>query len=68
MAFAAFLSQQADLGSKWAPSFVRIVTEFPMTQTNKILKRELVTQQWRVPDELWLRPAKSTEFEPFSAG
>ena len=66
VAFAEFLSQQADLGSKWAPSFVRIVTEFPMTQTNKILKRELVSQQWHGPDPVWFRPAKSTVFEPFS--
>ena len=37
-----------------------------MTQTNKILKRELVSQQWHGPDPVWFRPAKSTVFEPFS--
>ena len=37
VAFGEFLAAQPDLGSKWAPTFVRIVSEFPMTQTNKIL-------------------------------
>ncbi|CAB4863682.1 unannotated protein [freshwater metagenome] len=65
-AFATFLTQQADMGSKWAPTFVRIVRDFPMTQTNKILKRELVKEQWRVDDEIWWRPGKALRYERFS--
>ena len=67
VAFATFLGEQPDLGSKWAPAFVRIVTDFPMTQTNKILKRELVKQQWRVADKIWWRVGKSSEYVPFVA-
>ncbi len=67
VAFATFLNEQPDLGSKWAPTFVRIVHDFPMTQTNKILKRELVKEQWRVPDEIWWRASKSLEYSPFGA-
>jgi len=67
VAFATFLSEQSDLGSKWAPTYVRIVTDFPMTQTNKILKRELVKEQWRVNDELWFRPGKELSYRSFTA-
>ena len=28
-AFAAFLAEQADLGTKWAPSFLRVTTDLP---------------------------------------
>ncbi len=66
VAFATFLSGQSDLGSKWAPTYVRIVTDFPMTQTNKILKRELVKEQWRVSDELWFRPSKELAYRRFT--
>ncbi len=65
VAFASFLGDQPDLGSKWAPTFVRIVENFPMTQTNKILKRELVKEQWRVADELWWRPGKELDYRRF---
>jgi fatty-acyl-CoA synthase len=66
VAFATFLSLQADLGSKWAPTYVRVVQTFPMTQTNKILKRELVKEQWRVTDEMWCRADKELSYRPFS--
>ena len=56
-AFASFLATQADLGSKWAPTFVRIAAALPMTQTNKILKRELVAQRWHGSDPIWWRSA-----------
>lgn len=65
-AFAAFLAEQADLGSKWAPTYVRIVTDFPMTQTNKIIKRDLVKQQWPTTDAIWWRRDRSSGYEPFA--
>jgi len=37
-----------------------------MTQTNKILKRELVKEQWRVNDELWFRPGKELAYRRFT--
>ena len=41
MAFAAFLADQPDLGTKWAPRFVRIIPSLPVTATDKIDKRPL---------------------------
>lgn len=63
-AFAAFLAEQPDLGSKAAPTFVRIVDDFPMTQTNKVLKRVLVAERWRTTDQLWWRPARTLDYVP----
>ena len=40
-AFAAFLAGQPDLGPKQWPSFVRIGTALPRTETFKVLKRVL---------------------------
>jgi fatty-acyl-CoA synthase len=54
-AFAAFLAQQADLGTKQSPRYVRVSTELPQTQTNKILKRELRRQRWECADPVWQR-------------
>jgi hypothetical protein len=43
------------------PSFVWVVDEFPMTQTNKVLKRDLVKQRWHAVEtdpsaRIWWRP------------
>ena len=54
-AFRAFLAQQADLGTKQAPRYVRVAAELPQTQTNKILKRELRRERWECADPVWLR-------------
>ncbi len=54
-AFAAFLAGQPDLGTKWAPRYVRICKELPMTATAKILVRALRTEGLECPDPLWRR-------------
>jgi len=71
-AFARFLGEQADLGPKWIPTYVQIVGEFPMTQTNKVVKRELVKRRWHDAEtdslaELWYRPGKELSFERFDS-
>src|SRR6202042_3598982 len=33
--FRAFLAAQPDLGTKWAPSFVRVVAQLPQTASGK---------------------------------
>jgi fatty-acyl-CoA synthase len=53
--FGAFLSAQPDLGTKWAPRYVRVVHELPVTPTNKVLKRELRAEIWECADPVWLR-------------
>jgi fatty-acyl-CoA synthase len=63
-ALASFLAEQADLGPKWMPHFVRIVSAFPMTETNKVLKRTLVAQRWSQSEGLWVRDGQM--YRPFS--
>jgi fatty-acyl-CoA synthase len=60
--FASSLEEQTDLGTKWAPRFVRICDALPVTETNKILKRTLRSQQWECEDPVWWRTEKSGPF------
>lgn len=69
--FGTFLAEQADLGPKWVPSFVEVVSELPLTQTNKVLKRELVKRRWHSvendpPGAIWSRVGKGTRYRPFT--
>lgn len=59
--FASFIASRADVGPKWIPSFVRITKALPMTQTNKVLKRQLVAERWECTDPVWIsdNPADS---------
>ena len=56
--FAAFLAAQPDLGTKWTPRFVRIAATLPVTETSKVLKRELRRDRWETDDEVWWQPQK----------
>ncbi len=53
--FAEFLAAQDDLGTKWAPRYVRWADTLPQTETNKILKRTLRRERWESGDETWRR-------------
>jgi len=55
-AFGRFLTEQEDLGTKWAPRFVRIVEHMPLTGTNKVDKRQLRSGGWKTTDPVWWRP------------
>lgn len=46
VAFGEFCDTSADLGSKWAPRFVRIVEEMPVTATRKLAKPVLRRESW----------------------
>lgn len=52
--FAEFLAGQDDLGTKWAPRYVRWADTLPQTETKKILKRTLRRERWESDDETWL--------------
>jgi fatty-acyl-CoA synthase len=67
VAFDSFLGAQSDLGTKWTPKFVRLTDEFPMTQTNKIQKRQLRSELWMAPDPIWWKPDKGQPYTPFTA-
>jgi fatty-acyl-CoA synthase len=64
--FTSFLLGQSDLGTKWIPRYVRVTTELPLTQTNKVLKRVLVAELWRTDDPLWWRPGRDTTYRPMA--
>jgi len=63
VAFSAFLGDQSDLGTKWAPRFVRVVTAMPVTATGKITKPGLAAAGWSGPDPVyWRRGAIDTGY------
>ena len=62
--FAAFLQAQPDLGTKWAPRYVRVSEALPQTETNKILKRVLVQEGPACEDPVWRRAGKGLEYRP----
>ncbi len=66
-AFAAFLAEQRDLGTKWAPRYVRIIAELPVGATNKIDKRPLRAERWETTDRLYWRAPRTETYVPFTA-
>ncbi|MBV8463084.1 MAG: AMP-binding protein [Acidimicrobiales bacterium] len=56
--FDAFLGGQADLGTKWSPRYVRVVSSLPVGPTNKVDKQVLRAAGWRVTDPVFWRPAR----------
>jgi fatty-acyl-CoA synthase len=51
--FRGFLAEQPDLGPKQWPSFVRVGTELPRTQTFKVIKRRLAAEGTGCADPVW---------------
>ena len=64
-AFAAFLAAQPDLGTKWAPRYVR-VGRLPTTGTGKIDKAPLRAEGWRTADPVWWRPGRDLTYVPLT--
>ncbi len=62
--FDAFLAEQADLGTKWTPRYVRVTDQLPVTETQKVLKRVLRREGWSVDDPVYWRPHRG---EPLAA-
>ena len=65
-AFGDFLAGQRDLGTKWAPRFVRIVEHMPLTASNKINKPPLRAEAWETPDPVFWRPGRDPVYVPLS--
>ncbi len=61
-AFTAFLGDQPDLGTKWAPRYLRIVDALPTTATHKVDKAPLRTGQWWSADPYWQREERGTGY------
>jgi fatty-acyl-CoA synthase len=64
--FAGFLAAQPDLGTKWAPRYVRIVTALPVTATDKVDKKPLRREKWNTVDPLWRRVGRDDVFVPMT--
>jgi fatty-acyl-CoA synthase len=71
VAFAGWLDSRPDLGPKWRPRYLRLVSQLPSTGTNKVLTRLLAHQKFRADrtggDPLLHRGRGDTIFRPFTA-
>ncbi len=63
-----FLDDQRDLGTKWAPRFVRIVDALPLTATGKITKQPLRREAWRCKDPVVWCPPGEARYRPVTPG
>lgn len=61
--FADFLDAQPALGTKWRPTFVRIVDNPPTTATEKIDKAPLRKTAWEAENVWWAR-SRTSPFLP----
>jgi fatty-acyl-CoA synthase len=62
-ALSGFLAGQGDLGTKWAPRFVRFTAALPMTTTNKVLKRALRAERWNCTESVYWQREKGAPYE-----
>jgi fatty-acyl-CoA synthase len=58
-AFAGWLEEQPDLGTKWSPSFVRVSPSLPQTATGKVTKVDLRREAWACDDPVWWRAGRA---------
>ena len=61
-AFAGYLAGPPDLGTKWAPRFVRVVGALPVTATGKVDRKPLRAERWDTADPVWWRPDRSAGY------
>lgn len=65
-AFATWLDAQPDLGTKWTPRYLRLVTALPATGTDKVDKAPLRAERWATLDPVWWRPAGAASYRRFT--
>ena len=66
--FASFLDDQPDLGTKWAPRYLRMVGTLPVTGTDKVDKAPLRAEQWSSGDPYWERRDRSSAYTRMTPG
>jgi fatty-acyl-CoA synthase len=64
--FVRFLAAQRDLGTKWAPRYVRVAA-LPVGATNKVDKRTLRAERWYTDDPVYWRPPGELTYRRFNA-
>ena len=71
-AFARWVDDDAGIGPKWRPRYLRLARELPTTGTNKVITRVLAGQKVRLDrvgsDALWVRERGVDTYRPFTAG
>jgi fatty-acyl-CoA synthase len=65
-ALAQFLADQSDLGTKWAPRFVRMSRALPLTATNKVIKRQLRAERWNCAEPVLWRSVQGSVYQPLT--
>ena len=58
---------QPDLGTKWAPTYVRVVEAMPLTGTNKVDKQPLRRDAWMCADGVYWRAGPDGPYRRMSA-
>jgi len=64
---ATFLAGQPDLGTKWVPRFVRLVSAIPVTATGKVDRKPLRAERWATTDPVWWRPSPAEPYRLLTA-
>lgn len=67
-AFADFLADQGDLGTKWSPTYVRVVDAIPVTGTGKLDRKSLRADRWQTPDPVWWRQGRASGYARLTPG
>ncbi len=65
--FAGFLESQSDLGTKWAPTYVRVVDALPVTATGKLNRAALRADRWQKGAPVWWRSGRALDYRLLTA-
>jgi fatty-acyl-CoA synthase len=60
--FSSWLAEQPDLGTKWAPTIVRVSSALPTVGIDKIDRRRLRLEAWLSDDPIWWRPSRDEDY------
>lgn len=69
-AFAAWIDAQDEVSTRYRPRYVRVARILPMTGTNKVVKRDLVHDKFRLDrvgaDTVWVRDKDDVVYREFT--
>ncbi|HVV74811.1 MAG TPA: AMP-binding protein [Mycobacteriales bacterium] len=65
-AFASWLDQQADLGTKWSPKLIRVTAALPNVAHDKIDRARLKREAWATTDPVWWRAERDGGYRPMT--
>ncbi|HVW81603.1 MAG TPA: AMP-binding protein [Mycobacteriales bacterium] len=61
-AFGDWLAAQPDLGTKWAPKFVRVTPALPTVAHDKTDRQRIKREAWATTDPVWWRPDRDAGY------